>query len=207
MSDAPRTDHAYDGIEEYDNPLPGWWKWLFVASIVYCPFYLMFYHSGVEGRSVEDQYNTAMAANTRLQFEEIGELQPDAITIVSYMNKPSWVQVGKSVFKANCISCHGRDGEGQIGPNLTDESFKNVRNIEDIARVINEGANNGAMPKWANRLHPNEVVLVSAYVASLRGQNLAGPRPAEGQAIPAWPEAESEADSDDDSNEEHAERS
>ncbi len=201
MSDAPRTDHAYDGIEEYDNPLPGWWKWLFVASIVYCPFYLMLYHSGVEGRSVEDQYNTAMAANTRLQFEEIGELKPDANTIVSYMNKPSWVQVGKSVFKANCISCHGRDGEGQIGPNLTDESFKNVRNIEDIARVINEGANNGAMPKWANRLHPNEVVLVSAYVASLRGQNLAGPRPAEGQAIPAWPEAESEADSDDDSNE------
>jgi cytochrome c oxidase cbb3-type subunit III len=196
MSNAPRTDHAYDGIEEYDNPLPGWWKWLFVASIVYSPFYWIFYHSGVEGRSVEDQYSTELAINTRLQFEEIGELKPDAATIVSYMNKPSWVQVGKSVFKANCISCHGRDGEGQIGVNLTDESFKGIRTIEDIARIVSQGANNGAMPKWTNRLHPNEIVLVSSYVASLRGQNLTGPRPAEGQAIPPWPEALPEATSE-----------
>jgi cytochrome c oxidase cbb3-type subunit 3 len=45
------------------------------------------------------------------------------------------------------------------------------------------------MPAWKNRLHPNEVVMVSAYVANMRGQNLTGPRGAEGSAIPAWPKA------------------
>jgi cytochrome c oxidase cbb3-type subunit III len=189
MNKTPRLDHAYDGIEEYDNPLPGWWKWLFVATIVMSPPYWFYFHSGVEGRNDGAVYNLALAANTRLQFEEIGNLKPDEATILTYMNKGNWVKVGESVFKSQCISCHGKEGEGQIGPNLTDESYKNIRKVEDIARVINLGANAGAMPAWASRLHPNEVVLVSSYVASLRGKNLKGPRPAEGNEIPAWPAA------------------
>ncbi len=188
MSEAPRTGHNYDGIEEYDNPLPGWWKWLFIGTIAFSPIYWVYYHSGVEGRSVEDQYGAALAASTRLQFAEIGELKPDADTIARYMHKDNWVRVGRSVFQANCISCHGREAEGQIGPNLTDEAFKNITNIEDIATVIIKGAGNGAMPAWANRLHPNEVVLVAAYVASLRGQDLPGPRGPEGRPIAPWPE-------------------
>ncbi len=178
--------HTYDGIQEYDNPLPGWWKWLFIASIVFCPFYWMYYHGGSTGRSVDEQYGVALAVNTRLQFAEIGDLKPDEATIVEYMNKDNWVKVGESVFKTNCISCHGREGEGKIGPNLTDEMYKNVNTIDDIAKVINEGAGGGAMPQWSNRLHPNEVVLVSAYVAKLRGKELAGRTP-EGKKIPEWP--------------------
>jgi cytochrome c oxidase cbb3-type subunit 3 len=188
VSDAPKTDHSYDGIEEYDNPLPSWWKWIFALSIAYAPFYWMYYHGGASGRSVEDQYGIALAANTRLQFAEIGDLQADADTITKFMAKPSWVKVGQSVFKANCISCHGREAEGKIGPNLTDDSYRNVTKIEDIARVVSDGAGAGAMPKWSNRLHTNEVVLVSAYVASLRGTNVKGGRAAEGKKIAAWPE-------------------
>ncbi|MCC9657896.1 cbb3-type cytochrome c oxidase N-terminal domain-containing protein [Rhodopirellula halodulae] len=185
---APKTDHAYDGIEEFDNPLPGWWKWLFIATIFFSPFYYLYYHSGASGRSVEDTYGIALAENTRLQFAEIGDLKPTEPTLVAYMHKPNWVRVGQSVFKANCISCHGREGEGQVGPNLTDEYFKNVKSIEDIAKVVNNGAGGGAMPKWSDRLHPNEVVLVSAYVASLRGQNIESSRGPEGGKIPPWPE-------------------
>lgn len=188
----PKTDHAYDGIEEYDNPLPGWWKWLFAASIVFSPFYWMFYHGGASGRSVEEQYEVALAANTRLQFAEIGELKADADTIVEFMHKPSWLKVGQSVFKANCISCHGREGEGKVGPNLTDEAYKNVKQIEDVARVIVEGANAGAMPSWKNRLHPNEIVLVSSYVASLRGTDVEGGKAPEGNQIAPWPEPAAE---------------
>ncbi len=188
MVEAPKTDHAYDGIEEFDNPLPGWWKWLFVATIAFSPFYWIFYHGGAEGRSVEDQYGIALAANSRLQFAEIGDLTADEETIVLYMGKDSWVNFGKSIFKANCISCHARGGEGGVGPNLTDQHYKHVNQITDIAKVINEGAGNGAMPKWANRLHPNEIVLVSAYVASLRGTNVAGGRPPDGKLIAPWPE-------------------
>lgn len=192
MYEPPKTEHMYDGIEEYDNPLPGWWKWLFIATVVFSPFYWVYYHSGQPGRSIEDQYGTALAANTRLQFAEIGDLQPDGPTIVKYMHEESWLRVGESIFRSNCISCHGRNGEGLVGPNLTDDSFKNVRKVEDIAKIVNDGAGAGAMPQWSNRLHANEVVLVSAYVASLRGANVEGGRIAEGQEIPPWPNREAQ---------------
>ncbi len=188
----PLTDHAYDGIQEYDNPLPGWWKWMFVGSIVFSVFYAMYFHIGAPGRSVFDQYDTSLASNTRLQFKEIGDLQPDEATILTYMNKDSWLRVGQVVYKTNCVSCHGRDAEGVVGPNLTDDVYKNVRKVEDIARVINQGAANGAMPAWSNRLHQNEVVLVSAYLASLRGTNVKGKIP-EGNAIDPWPAPPAEA--------------
>jgi cytochrome c oxidase cbb3-type subunit 3 len=105
------------------------------------------------------------------------------------MDQPDWLAVGETVFAAQCKSCHGADGSGLVGPNLTDDSYKNVETLVDVARVVEQGAANGSMPSWRNRLHPNEVVLVSAYVANMRGKNLPGPRGAEGKVIPPWPEA------------------
>ncbi len=191
------TDHAYDGIQEFDNPLPGWWKWMFVGSIVFSVFYVMYFHIGAPGRSVIETYDTALSENMRLQFAEIGDLKPDAETILAYTTKPSWLKVGQTVYKANCVSCHGRDGEGKVGPNLTDDFYKNVTKIEDIARVINKGAGNGAMPAWSNRILPNEVVLVSAYVATLRGTSPAGaPKGPDGNQIAPWPAPPVEAPAD-----------
>lgn len=188
MSEAPKTDHAYDGIEEYDNPLPGWWKWLFIASIVFSPFYWAYYHGGGKGRTLADNYSVALAENTRLQFAEIGELKVDEPTIAKFMGKENWLKVGQSVFQSQCVSCHGREGEGKVGPNLTDDFYKNVASLGDIGTVINNGAGNGAMPKWSNRLVANEIVLVSAYVATLRGKNVEGGRAPEGREIAPWPE-------------------
>jgi len=188
VTDAPKTDHAYDGIEEYDNPLPGWWKWLFIATIAFCPFYWLYFHGGAAGRSVEDRYSVALAESSRRQFAEIGDLEANEATILRYMTKDSWLSVGKSVFLANCISCHGREGQGEVGPNLTDDYYKNVRSVEDIAQVLKNGAGGGAMPAWSNRLHPNEIVLVAAYVANLRGNEVEGGRIPEGREIPPWPE-------------------
>lgn len=195
MTEPKKTDHAYDGIEEYDNPLPGWWKWVFVVTIAICPFYWMFYHGGAEGRSIHDQFGVALAENTRLQFAEIGDLTPDEQTLLTYTQKKSWVKVGEIVFRTNCVSCHGRKGEGKVGPNLTDEHFKNIKKIEDIAQVIIKGANGNAMPAWSNRLHPNEIVLVSAYVATLRGTNVEGGKAPEGSLIDPWPDPPAEKES------------
>ena len=58
-------NHDYDGIQEYDNPLPGWWKWLFILSILFTPPYFFFYHNGAEGRSLADRYDRQLAANLR----------------------------------------------------------------------------------------------------------------------------------------------
>ena len=198
MENEPLIQHSYDGIQEFDNPLPGWWKWMFVGSIVYSLFYALFFHIGAPGRSIFDQYDAALAVNTRLQFSEIGDLQPTADNILLYpsalaASRKSWLSVGQTIFKTNCISCHGVDGIGKIGPNLTDEYYKSVHKVEDIARVISQGAGNGAMPAWGTRLLPNEIVLVSAYVASLRGTEHEGGKPPEGSEIPPWPEPSASA--------------
>jgi cytochrome c oxidase cbb3-type subunit III len=185
--DAPLTGHAYDGIQEYDNPLPGWWKWLFIGTIFFSLLYWPFYHFGAPGRSVSERYDVALGENMRLQFAEIGELQPNAATLVKMMNDSGWVKVGESVYRSNCASCHGIDGGGIVGPNLTDDHYKNVREVADILKVVQQGAAAGAMPAWKSRLQLNEQILVSSYVASLRGSTPSSPKGAEGNVIPPWP--------------------
>lgn len=182
------TGHAYDGIVEYDNPLPGWWKFLFWFFILIAPIYYFYVHSGASGRSIEDQYNNHMASIFEVRFAEIGELTGDRATLLKYMNEKEWLSVGKVAYQTNCISCHGADGGGLVGPNLTDDHWKNLSNIEGIVSVIENGAANGAMPAWKTRFsHPNQIVLISAYVASLRKNPVAG-KEAEGKIIPAWDE-------------------
>lgn len=184
---APLTGHAFDGIQEYDNPLPGWWKWLFIATIVFSLLYWPYYHLGAPGRSVSEQYSLAIAENMRLQFAEIGDLQPNEATLVKMMYDDGWVKFGESVYRANCASCHGLDGGGIVGPNLADEHYKNVREITDILNIVQNGAAAGAMPAWKSRLQLNEQILVSSYVASLRGTTPAKAKGAEGNVIPPWP--------------------
>ena len=180
-SEPPLTDHAYDGIREYDNPMPGWWVWLFWGTIVFSGFYF-FLATMINGAfSPVHEYDVAMAQ----ELKRGGVLKPDAETLVRLTHDEDSIKSGAAIFQTNCVSCHGRDASGLTGPNLTDDSYINVRKIDDIPDVVATGRKNGAMPAWKNRLSPNEVVLVSSYVASLRGQNKPG-RPPEGQSIPPW---------------------
>lgn len=166
----PLTDHSYDGIQEFDNPMPGWWKMLFFLSILWSIGYWIYYENGITpDRSIIAAYDRAFAANLRQQFAEIGDLQPTRETILRFSDDPKWLKVGQAVFQTNCTSCHGTKAEGRVGPNLTDEKWKNVKKVEDIAKVINNGAAGNAMPAWQNKLHPNEVVLLSSYLLSLQG--------------------------------------
>lgn len=182
--------HSYDGIREYDNPLPGWWKWLFIATVVISPFYLLYFHVGAPNRSLHDQFVAAFDANQKKKYADLGELNPDANTLVTFMTQKEWMDVGKSIYKVNCVSCHGPEGGGVIGPNLCDDNYKHIKKIEDIARVINEGVAGGAMPAWATRIpNKNDIVMVSAYVASLRGSNPATAKGPDGSPIPPWPAA------------------
>jgi len=183
------TGHEYDGIQEYDNPLPGWWKWLFIVSIIFFFPYFAYYHFGGSGRSVSDGYQVAEAVNARKQLAGLGEIKPDRQTLVRFASTGGGgLAVGRGVYLANCVACHGTSGGGLIGPNLTDNHYKNVREIEDILNIVNRGAAAGAMPAWINRLDEAECVLVSAYVASMRGTDPGpGAKAAEGSEIAPWP--------------------
>lgn len=193
-------DHEYDGIREYDNPTPAWWHLVFIGCVVFSVVYFIFFQLGNAGWTVEEAYDAAEARDLSARFAEMGELEMDEQTVLIYTGDPEGLKVGANVFEKNCRSCHGENGEGKEGPNLTDDYYKNVKRLGDILHVVDQGANNGAMPPWGTRLHPNEMVLVSSYVANLRGKNLTGGRKADEQGyvvIPPWPDpAAAEADQD-----------
>ncbi len=186
-------EHTYDGIQEYDNPTPGWWWGLFNLTVIFSVGYFLFFHVGNQAWTLSESLDSAVAANLKLQFGEIGDLTADEPTLLKYMGLEQWLKVGEITFKARCASCHGANAEGQVGPNLTDDHWKNVKKLTDLVSVIENGANNGAMPAWKSTLHPNEIVLTAAYIAQLRGRNLPGPRGTEGEPIPPWPARSAES--------------
>lgn len=181
--------HAYDGIQEYDNPTPGWWHLLFWATMVFSALYGVFFHSSELAWTEQDSLAREETAYFERLFGEIGTLEPDQPTILRMMNDPKWLKVGQSVFKGNCTACHGPEGGGVNGPNLTDDSYKNVKQLTDIFGVITDGVVAKGMPSWRNRLQQNQRVVVAAYVATLRGKTVSGAKSAEGDVIAAWPPA------------------
>jgi cytochrome c oxidase cbb3-type subunit 3 len=184
-------DHEYDGIREYDNPTPAWWHMVFIGTVVFSVVYYVFFQLGNAGWTVEEAYDAAEARDLSARFAEMGELEMNEATVLEYMGEPEGLKVGAAVYEKHCRSCHGDNGEGKEGPNLTDDYYKHVKSPGDILMVVDQGANNGAMPAWGTRLHPNEMVLVASYVANMRGKNLTGGRQADEKGyvvIPAWPE-------------------
>lgn len=185
-SDAtPDTGHNYDGIREYDNPLPGWWVWIFWITIIWGFIYIFFAFLPPKMFSGETSLETEKAEMTARVFGALPDLQLDDATILEYSQKPEWTAIGRSMFQANCVSCHASDGQGSVGPNLTDNAYINVKTPADIADVIANGRKNGAMPAWGKFFEKKEQVMLAAYVASLRGENRPG-KAAEGE-VPAMP--------------------
>jgi len=179
-------DHEYDGIKEYDNPLPGWWVWCFAITIIFCVPYTMWYHFG-KGLSIWDKYDNEVTAYNESIFARYGTLEADQETILRFMNDDDALRSAESIFKGKCAQCHLADGSGDVGPNLTDTSWLSVKQITDIPRIITKGLPDKEMPEWGSKLTQTEIVLLSSYVAQLQNHPVAG-KVAEGESIPPWDE-------------------
>ncbi|MBL4809463.1 MAG: c-type cytochrome [Phycisphaerales bacterium] len=181
-------DHNYDGIQEYDNPTPGWWHLIFWGTIIWGVLYFVVVQMTALVPNQHERFEAVRTAAIEKQFAALMTIDDDLEKVLTVMGDENWLIQGKSVFAGACTLCHGQNGEGLIGPNLTDEYFKNATNLIGMIDVVTNGAANGAMPANKNLLTDNEIALVVGYVASLRGQNLEGPRGAEGEEIPPFPE-------------------
>lgn len=200
MSEAPNTtntgadpfgellDHEYDGIHEYDNPTPGWWHMIFIGCVLFFVPYLIFFHWSPIGWSIYDQYQSQIDDYNRKAFGKFGDLQPDEATIAGLMQNQDFMDAMRGTFVTKCASCHTATGGGMVGPNLTDNVYKNVTKITDIYHVIDEGVTAAGMPAWGRQLSDVEMILMSAYVASLRDTNVDGGKGPEGNAIDPWPD-------------------
>ena len=178
----PLLEHRYDDIQEYDNPMPSWWVWGFWATFWFSCAYLFHYWAG-NGVSVEDDYAAEMAvvkaeAAKRAMGQSVSEE-----SLAQVVADAGSVKKGAEVFGARCLPCHGDQGQGLIGPNLTDSSWIHGGGaLLDIYGVVSDGVLEKGMPAWNRQLTPSELRQVVAFVGTLRGTNVAG-KSAEGTVV------------------------
>lgn len=156
--------HSFDGIEEYDNPLPRWWLYMLYSSIVFAVVYWVLYPSWFgEGYL---KWTAVKAYEEELTEAKI--IYPVKIVNVGdYINKSENIDKGRELFTQNCASCHGPEAKGLIGPNLTDNIWLYGGKPEEITTTITNGVKKTGMPTWGPVLGSEKVAFVASYVYSL----------------------------------------
>lgn len=179
MSEERRVDdiqgeiiHVYDGIEEADNQLPLWWLITFYGSIAFAIVYWFHYQVFETGMSSMEAYEAAVAANAPPPGAEVTDE-----ALVALSESSGAVEEGRATFVASCVACHAEQGQGNVGPNLTDAYWIHGGAPTDIHRVIAEGVSDKGMPAWGPILGPDAVQKVAAYVLSIRDTNVEGKEP------------------------------
>lgn len=160
--------HEYDGIRELDNNLPPWWVWGFFATIVFAIIYLFNYHilktSDLQIKAYDKEIKKsekevkAYLAKMAMNVDE---------TNATVLTSSSDISAGKSLFQTNCVTCHNPNGEGNIGPNLTDKTWIYGFDVKDVFKTIKLGTANG-MPEHNSKLNPIQIQQVSSYVLQLK---------------------------------------
>jgi cytochrome c oxidase cbb3-type subunit 3 len=183
----PVLQHEYDGIMEFDNPLPFWWSSVFVLTIVFSGVYAWWYHLGGPGDSVEEEFSEQWRGYLARKAEREKLRLPMSEERLSQLaGEPAALERGKAVFAQNCVGCHLADGSGQTGPNLTDDFQLHGVTRMDLFATIRDGVPAKGMLAWGNTLPPADLDGVAAYVTTLRGRRLPGKGP-EGGKVGAWP--------------------
>lgn len=169
--------HEYDGIQEYDNPMPRWWVWIFWATFWFSLAYLFHYWLG-NGVSVADAYSAEIAVVREREAKAALAENVSEASLSTVMADGSSLEAGKAVFQARCASCHLEKGQGLIGPNLTDDAWIHGHgSLLDIYGTVNAGVLDKGMPAWGRQLSPLELRTVVAFVGSLRGTHVPGKEP------------------------------
>jgi cytochrome c oxidase cbb3-type subunit 3 len=178
MPNEPEIVCSCDGIEEYNNPLPGWWVTLFYGTIVFAIVYQILYPSwfgpGLLKWSQYKRYDQEVEAAKALA----AKAGTAPAGLASVLSDPKAVEAGKAIFGANCAACHGANAEGGIGPNLHQPPYwaYGSGKAEDLEFIVTNGTNGtpglskdskGGMPSWKGPLGPAKIQQVVAYVYSL----------------------------------------
>ena len=172
------SDHVYDGIQEFDNNPPAWFNWLFYSSIVAAFCYLMYFHVLKIGKLSLDEYkqelSEAQVVIDRAREKGIKLADMPAFTEADKIN------TGKSIFTANCVACHGDKGQGNVGPNLTDEYWIHGGKYKQVFTTIFNGVPEKGMISWKKSLKPEDIRAVASYVKTLKGTNPSNPKAPQG---------------------------
>ncbi len=164
--------HSFDGIEEYDNPLPKWWFWLFVGTLVFSVGYLILYPGLGNWKGILPGYENGWTGANEWQKEmdkadaKFGPIfaKYAAMPVEEVAKDPQALKMGSRLFASNCSVCHGSDAKGAYGfPNLTDNDWRWGGEPETIKASIMNGRH-GVMPGWGEVIGEQGVADVAAFV-------------------------------------------
>jgi cytochrome c oxidase cbb3-type subunit 3 len=180
------TGHTWDGnLQEYNNPLPNWWLWLFYITIVFGLVYLALYpglgnYKGVLKWTSTGQYQDEMAAAKQTYGPIFAGYAK--MTIPALAKDAKAMEAGQRLFLTYCATCHGSDAGGARGfPNLTDNDWLWGGDPKSIQTTILNGRN-GIMPSHAHLGEP-AIDNVVAYVMSLSGREADPAKVSAGQKV------------------------
>ena len=166
--------HNYDGITEYDNPMPGWWVWLFWASVAFTPIYVLGVHQMGFINSYEDDLAESLEDLEQIRSTYAAEnetFEADETALIAYAGDPNQITAGQGIYTQNCLACHGDAGQGIIGPNLTDAYWIHGPTLVDMYNVVTNGVIEKGMTPWDSILSPEQRGQVVAFIYSLQGSN------------------------------------
>jgi cytochrome c oxidase cbb3-type subunit 3 len=172
MANDNTTGHIWDeDLRELNNPLPRWWMWLFIITVVFAAIYLALYpglgtNPGTFKWSSTGQWEAeqlkAREAMAPL-YAKFTAMKPEELA-----KDAQAMGIGERLFANNCAQCHGADAHGSKGfPNLTDSDWLGGSGAEYIAKTVTHGRQ-GMMPPMAAAVGgPEDVKNVANYVLSL----------------------------------------
>lgn len=174
-------EHEYDGIREYDNPMPRWWLLTFAGTIVFSIVYMFNIGPVGNGAGRIADYEAEMARELARHPSPVSTVTE--ASLLALKNDASTVQAGAKVFAVSCAMCHGVAAGGNIGPNLTDEFWLHGGHLTDLHKTVTEGVLAKGMPPWGKTLKPAQINAVVVYIASLQGSHPANPKAPQGVIV------------------------
>jgi cytochrome c oxidase cbb3-type subunit 3 len=183
-------DHEADGIQEYDNPPPVWFNWIFYGAIVFSVLYVGWYALSFGDDDMIAEYQREIVAQTaavQAWFDANPIVPPTPEELLAGALDPAVLAQGAERYRKTCAACHGEAGQGLIGPNLTDEHWLHGGKVTQIFESVVKGIPAKGMPPWGRALAPEELRAVVSYIRSLSGTNPAGARGPEGDRVPPEP--------------------
>jgi len=165
----PSLPNLDDPIEMRENPPPAYFSILFYGLILWAAAFMAYFL--FSGWSSEKEFGENMAAFQKEHTavaapEPAGGAGKEPIAAAAVAGVETDKARGKELFATNCAVCHGPEGKGKIGPDLTARDFKYGRTIEAITESITRGRP-GGMPNFGNQLSSGEIASLAGFVESL----------------------------------------
>ncbi len=166
------TGHVYDGIEEYNNPMPKWWLNMFYITLVFGIGYLILYpglgsYKGYFGWSKENAWQEEVQAAE----EQFGPIFAQYLNtpVEQLINDEQALDMGRRIFLNVCSACHGSYATGAPGyPNLTDDDWLYGSSPDVIKHSIMQGRA-GKMNAFGEILNEEQITQLTSYVKYLSG--------------------------------------